>query len=647
MNKIALHENEAWFLRFLRKLSPAAPPAKFIRMARVRLLARVAVVKQPMFGWLITAKRVLASVLVMLLAVTSTLLFTGSKHPVSAADNTYIQVLSGSVKIKHSDKLAWNVITQHTELVAGDLIQLSDSASAVIHFFDDTRLHLSDNSLLLLSRLDISPGFDKQGIIETSLHKGRAWVQTLNVDDDYAKFTLVTPDAIVSTVNASFDVQTSLLDPTTIRVFKHNVNVQALIKDTRAVVTNGKLNSLQKISLDSSRINRPADKLANVAPIVELADEDRNEKWVTNNLQSDKTHLAQLRERELVNLRAATGSLPGEMFYPLKRAKERLSLVFSFNEASQSNAQIDIANQRLNESIVLIGNGEKEKGEASLVEYQNLVKQIAKDSQNKAVAKRLTKRVVAVHQKTLIAALPSDNKIGIVKQVLDETEELLEKDPIKKAKIRLNNAIEDVVTIQDYVIAGNLNAAQGKLEDHKILASDLIKEVTQFKDDEEKKKFYENILEAQHEERRILAEITKNLSGQSPSHELTSLLKEKDKNLDIGIKLAAAVVSPVITDVALKKAVMLPVDEKVHEFVNKVHIYKTPQGQRNQISRLFDKYPQYKTDMVFLNKLSGKIDSQVRDVINLQMLKVKRKQAAYKGREVRKRIDRSRSLYAD
>ncbi len=643
VHRIQEYEQESWFARLLKTILPVQPSAHFIQSARVRLMERVSLVKQPTLNWLRFVKQGLASTLVMTIAVTTTFIFVGGKQPVSASEFTYLQILEGSATVKHADKLIWDVITEQTELAEGDLIQVDDSSQAIVHFFDDSQMRLAENSLILLSRLDISPGYARQGVIEASLHRGQAWVQTLNVDDGFAKFSLVTPDAILATTNASFDVQTSLTDPTAIRVLRHHVDVKALNRESRQVFAEGQLNSYQKITLRSTTSLNYRVELDAFAPIFDLSEDDRSDEWVSENMLYDRSHLATLRDRELLSLKSTAGSLPGAVFYPVKRAKERLNLAIRFNDENQTQAQIEMANSRLSESIVLIERGETERAKLALAEYQSIVKQIAEEAEKEEEAlEAITTQVVAVHQKALIAALPGDSNIGIVKQVLNETEALFEDDPVEKAGIQLQNSLESLVTIQDYIASGDLVAAQEALEKHENLAPGLIAEVTEFADTDAKKAFYSQILDTQHEERRVLSEINRILTEEGVNGAFAELVKSTDRSLDDGIKYTAAAVRPLFPDVALAEAVMLPKDEKVHEFVAKVNIYSAFQGQKNQINRLFDKHPRYARDMEFLTKLRSKLDPRAADLINVRILNLGRVQKVEKGKRVRLKIDQAK-----
>lgn len=643
IHRIEFFEKESWFTRLIAKFPITQPSQNYVQTARLRLINRINEAKRPVLSGFNLFKRLAASTLVMTIAVTTTLFFIGGKQPVSASEFTYLQVLNGSATVKHADKLIWDVITGQTELAAGDLIQVSGNGSALVHFFDDSELRLGSDSLLLLSRLDISPGYARQGIIEASLHRGKAWVQTLNVDDGHASFTLVTPDAVLSSVNASFDVETDLVQPTVVRSFRYGVSVRALNRESRALYATGRLNAYQKVTLNPEHSSVYMTALDQTASIQDFSDEDRTETWVAENLAADREHLVTLSGRELLSLKNSAGTLPGDVFYPIKRARERLGLLLSFNQADQEKAQMDIANNRLSEAVVLIQNGETEKARTALAEYQSIVRDIAeKPTSTPEERGELAATVVAVHQKALVATLPVESEISIVKQALDETKQLLAEDPIQKAEIRLNNSLESLVHIQDYVASGDLQAARIALQAHENLASSIIADIGPFADQDQEKAFYSNLLEVQYQERRALAEISRALGDQPETEGILDLVKTADQNLDDGIKLAAATVRPLLPDIALAKAVVLPKDEKVHEFVNKVNIYSTFQGQKNQLSRLFSLYPQYSGDMEFLLKLRDRLDVRTADLINARILDLQRADKEQKSKEVKRKIDRAK-----
>lgn len=641
MQQIVFQGNESWFKSLLKKFGPIAPSRHFAQMARVRLLNQADVLGRPVTAWWVFAKRFAASTLVMTLAVTTTLFFVDGKQQVVASGNTYLEVITGAASLKRAAAIEWITITAQTQLSVGDLVRIEDDSTALVHFFDDSELRLAENSLILLSRVESSPAYSRQGIIEVSLHQGRAWVQTLNVDDGFAKFTVVTPNSILSTTNAAFDVFANPFESTHVRVFKHNVNVRALHPESREVYASGRLNNYQQMTLENNAFARATTTdLNSVVPILDLAENDLQAEWVINNLSLDRSHITEISERDLNNLRASTGTLPGQLLYPLKRAKEHLSMAFSFGEASETNTYVDMANQRINEAIVLIQSGDIEKAKLALVEYQNIVQQLIDGTFEVVDLTQVSTQILATHQKTLVAALPGDAQIGIVNKVLNRTEEMFAEDATKLIEVRLQNAVESMVQVQDLLIAENASGVKEALIDHDLLFVDLLGEVDQF-DDEEKKALYNQILEAQNEQQRVLNEMVRGLSAEADT-QLVALFSALDSSVKEEIEKTTALARPLSPDFVLSQVVVLTIDKKVNEFIEKVHIYSTYQGQKNQINRLLRKNPQHASDPEFLTKVRDLLNERASEVVNLKILELSRKEAVLKGKAVQRRIDAAR-----
>ena len=256
MQQISLDQNESWFRALLGKFGIVSVPRKFMYQARKRLMYSIShaprtaeVTLRGLALFMNYTKKVVASTLVMLIAVTATLFFVEGNAIVEASDNSYLEIMAGKILIKHPDLIVWDEINGLIEVQAGDLIKVEKDSEAILHFFDDTELRLNENSLLLISQLTVSPGFERQAIIETSLHEGEVWVQSLNVEDGYASFTMDTRDAVFTTINGTFSVATKLNTPTVAQVFDGKITLTSLVAETRQKVEDIKLTARQKATV--------------------------------------------------------------------------------------------------------------------------------------------------------------------------------------------------------------------------------------------------------------------------------------------------------------------------------------------------------------------------------------------------------------
>jgi len=635
MSQIEYSSSESVLKAFLRKCGVISPSRDFVAQAKARLMDKIIEVRQPIFGWLGLAKQVFASILVMSIAVTSTLFFVDGGQIVSASQETYLEVFGGEVTIKHADQLTWDLVFDRTELAAGDIIRLRDGANATVHFFDDTELRLSENSTLLLSQLAISPGYARQGIIEASLHQGSAWVQTLNVDDDYAGFVLTTRDSIFKALHSSFEVQSRLNEPTSARVFSNNVELTVLNPVTREVVTSLKLKEGQKsvMSLSSA-----------AAKITNIDAQDRADSWVQENLKKDHSHLSVLRQRDMEMLRLAAGTLPGDILYPVKQAKERLKLAFTDKE-NLTDAQIEVANIRLNEAMVLLENNDRQKALGSLMAYQSIARKLAEESKNDNVARKIvSNKLLTNHQKVLVASLPTAVPVGMIKETLNNTEELLTLEPIEKERIRLKNSVNRLKDIASLVEVGDLNAAKEALTSHKLVVTAILDEATQIENDDEKRTVLDSILELRQEELALIDSVSSRLNSyESADPQLVAMLESTTLETRAEMDKTLAFIKPLLPEVVqVYQEPPSALQKKAQEFSDKINIYKSWRGQKNQIARLLKDQSDSVSDVEFMTEVRDQLSGRARDMVNMEILKLRREERLEKHKEIKRRMDRNR-----
>lgn len=626
MQQISIQQNEAWFTRMLRKMGKVIPSEAFVSQARMRLMERITTVKRPAFAWLKLVKSVTASSLVMIIAVTATLFFVEGGQIVSAAEDTYLELLEGTAKVKHADKLIWDEISGRVELNSGDLIRVADESKAVVHFFDDTEVRLAENSSFLISQLAVSPSFSRQGIIETSLNEGSAWVQALNVDDGFSSFTLETHDLRVGALNTTLDITTSLNTPSTIRVFRSDVDVAIINSDTREAIETFSLETDQEMVVGSS--------------VHAITDQDKADVWVQNNLNLDQNHLNALRENGLNNLKIAAGTLPGEMLYPVKQAKQRLKLVFSFDKKDLTDAQIEIANSKLSEAIILLEQGERQKALESLMTYQSIAREVLEGEDNDAVAYKL----LTPHQKTLVAALPNSGPIVMVKDALNQTEELIADNPIEREKMRLENSIEHLEDVAYFMQIGDINAAKEALVSHELVVTSILNEVENMSDKEDRKLAYSEILDLRNEELELVAALAMQIdSNPVVDTQFAAMLTNATSATEEEVERVIALITPLMPEVVLSEKEVAHISH-IDELVAKVNIYKTYQGQKNQIAKIIKEEGSNAKSIEFLTEFRDSLDGRARDLVNTEILELERTAKLNKHKAMKRKINRAQRL---
>lgn len=639
MEQIVLHQNESWLKAFLKKIGRAVLPAGFTELARARLMYRINHIPQPvrvsltgMARFLVYTKRAVASTLVMLIAVTSTLFFVEGNTVVEASDTSYLEVVAGQASIKHPDLIVWEDINGLIEVRSGDLIRVGEDSEVIIRFFDDTEIRVGENSEFLISQLGISPAFGRQGIIEIALHKGTAWAQTLNVEDGYAVLTLSTRDAIIKALNSAFYVKTEIGKPSSVFVFSNKVTLTSLSADTRGISDSIKLSANQKASIHAVSGGRT------VITTSVLDQQDRTNAWVQNNLLRDQNHLTALREKGIERLEQMAGTLPGHMLYPIKQTKERLRLAFS--AGSGSELQIEIANRRLSEALVLFEAGDQEKGREAIVAYQNMVRQIAEDR----VAKQLTQKLIVPHQKTLIAELPNDAATGLVKEALHQTAEILIEDPIELEKMRLVNSVQRLEDVVALIKEGSADAARERLASYQLAASYALSATETMEDEAMKKQILQDVLELRQEELLLLGSLSEVIPTEEGYEDLTVMVASASEAAEEEVEMVLAAVAPFLPEPQDLPVQLSAAEIKMAELIEKIYIYNSWTGQQNQIKRLLKNELEDPANIDYLISVRDHLSGRAYDYLNIRILQLQRMVELQKHKMMERKIEEAKML---
>lgn len=652
MEQVRLEQKESWFTGFLKKTGKVLPPAAFRQNAYRRLMA--AIQSEGLQGAALSAwqkfyiyfRRGVASTLVMLIAVTTTLFFVEGRNVVEARDESVIRVLSGQISVRAADQLLWKNISDQIHVSAGDLIRTGDDSQAEIEFFDDTRVRLNGNSTLLIDQMSVSPVFSRQAQLRLVLHEGEVWAQTLSVDDGVAGLTVATRDTLTKALNASFNVRSNGSDTTSVMTLRNNIRVNVLQPGTKETFRSLRLLDNEMLTITTS------SKLLTPPGLVEEAVQESHlaSQWIQNNLVADHEHQKKLRKMEYDRLTRMAGTLPGEMLYPIKQAKERLKLAFSFDSDQVARTQIEIANQRLSEAVVLMERGEYEEGQKALEAYKELTKVIAEEGKTSPeTASEVTKKIVTPHQKVLVTSLPTNQTTGIMKDTLNETRELLaEDDPIELERLQLKSSIDNLKNASLLVEEGRFKQARQILQAYNQNLSETFELIDTVKDEKQRLALTQELVDLKHDELKLYEQIDSNLAAWNhPEEELDRVLSEAitaaRDNMDATIAYAA----PLIPELKEEEETVNEtpaVDPKVRTIVDRIYIYKTWNGQRNQIERLLEAELENSDSIDFLNKVRNQLEGRPRDYISGKILQLESQLKEEKHKAMLRKIDRAKKL---
>lgn len=186
----------------------------------------------------------------------------------------------------------------------------------------------------------------------------------------------------------------------------------------------------------------PAFQQATRARLLQLPQQSIRRKrrgWVPTLLAIPRLKIAAVALVLLIALIGASGgavaasseSLPGSWLYPVKRASEQVQLVLAPDPASQANVHLQMANDRLNETVALSQSGQDQLAQQTLDEYNvelsRTLEIIATPSNaNPALIENLTKGLIKQREKLRSIKNPRAEEQAL-RRALSISEKALEK----------------------------------------------------------------------------------------------------------------------------------------------------------------------------------------------------------------------------
>ncbi len=128
---------------------------------------------------------------------------------------------------------------------------------------------------------------------------------------------------------------------------------------------------------------------------------------------------------------ASSDSLPGSILYPVKRASEQVQLLLATDPASQADVHLQIANDRLNETVALSESGQDQLAQQTIDEYNTELSRTleiitVQSNNNPTSIEKLTKGLIKQQEKLRGIKNPQAEE-GILRRALSISEKALEK----------------------------------------------------------------------------------------------------------------------------------------------------------------------------------------------------------------------------
>ncbi|MBI5414681.1 hypothetical protein HZA38_04165 [Candidatus Peregrinibacteria bacterium] len=460
-------------------------------------------------------------------------------------------------------------------LSQGQTIQTGEGTAQIV-FFDETLFRIGPHSSVTLQKNTQYPGPSHSGEIEVVLEEGKVWLRSFATPTPDMKFVLKSGDILISPLPGTLDVSREARE-TQIRIWERSAKISDQENKQNTIFVAG-----SKIRYSPLEGRQEEDLLT----------EDKNEEWVRKNISDDEIFLKNRLQTLEYEYRNHSGVLPGSFLYPIK--------IWGEPNLFQGAPADDfyVIEKRIEEVLLLFLQGDEKKALATLEEATFALQAILLEHQElRPLAAQVFNRF-----QTDLMFLPADSPLWKIRKKLYDTEaEVFHQNPFYFHR----NAVEELWNLQTIILESDKLISRKQFETYEFQKSFLPPPITN--DPEEKasllrlkiqeikllnflffKLFAESNIEAAED--KVIAEILMLIEG-----------KEDIKNL------------------LWEETSQPPDTNPIYDFQEKVKIYKTLQGRKNQTASLLSEVENTARSLPFLQEIRKVLGPELRDVVTKKM----------------------------
>jgi len=483
----------------LERLTLTVEPTKTFKIhARESLIDMLSLRDQrvwvkDLFRDVLAQRRLWATVMATVVLSVGTFGYMTQLPQVSAAKVSFVDSFQGAVTIDRDGEEL--VVFDGFAIQEGDLIHTGGNGWANLVFVDDSSLTIGPETDVSISRLWIDPNNDASTSVEVAVVEGRLWAHVVRLLDDSSSFTL-SSDRAQFTVdhNATFDLWVTD-DSLEFRVFDQLVDFQLMSDE-----------GFQRGTLGQNLLMRFDEAGIATEKLEDMDSLKMSDVWIQTNVDNNEKHVIDVENYYAEQLEQKAGTLPGDPFYFFERGAEEVRLFFSLDDEFRSDLTLDLADQRLSEAMVLIGNGEEEVVGDMLEDYQEALVGFVEETQDYEEVQALLDE----SKKTLGDVLPLD-ELYEVREVVEATAVLLASDDSTRAQLQLETAANRLGLALELIQIGAYDLAQASLQDYQQGLTELLDNLQDF-EMEERREVVMGILDQKLDDLKWLKLITGELN---------------------------------------------------------------------------------------------------------------------------------------
>ncbi|MBT3704508.1 hypothetical protein HOG17_01880 [Candidatus Peregrinibacteria bacterium] len=404
--------------------------------------------------------------------------FAGGSLNVASADSfTVIEDMRGEVYVdRDGDQyMAYGEM----KLEEGDRVYTGEDGWVSIKFLDDSVARLKEGSEISLSKLFEDSGGTVVTNVEVEIAHGDMWTRVFNLFEDGDSFVVKAGDVQATAKKAAFNVHRDD-DQSVIEVYSNVVEMKTSNEGSEVV----KVKKGQKAEVSSQ------DNDFVLAESSEVGD-----KWVQENLENDKVHIAKIDAEASEELKDSIGSLPESGLYPFKSIKTGVVRLLTFDDISKQKLDFEVSQRHFVEWGVMMNEGGVDQGEAEGVfdQYVSEVESLRAMIENVRIngddeyANELKVYLDSEIKKTkkyLKSILPT-SPLYTAKEYMNVAEQASAETDSEMALIKSRQAASKLSEFQDLSEVGEDELAQEAMDDYYAATEDVGDAVEDVADDVE------------------------------------------------------------------------------------------------------------------------------------------------------------------
>ena len=397
-----------------------------------------------------------AAVSVVLLVVfTATALFTMPFRVPVAYAGTYLDEVEGEVLVWRDGRIM--KAKPDLSILEGDVVLTKEKSTVTVHFLDDSVSRLGENTGLEIRKLYSDPLHPIVSRVELYLQGGRIWTRVKNLIDDESAFKVGTLRAVADVPKkAAFDLS-AMENSTRVAVFDNMVDllpanasldtpVKTVIAGYQAEITDGSVGGIEVKRLEADDPEVKSSK-----------------KWLALNLAKDEDYDQSLSDTAAEAVLNETG---GE--------DAGKTVVFSSPDVENEKLYFLDHYSELIKAETMFMRGNHKEGSKLLRSFRKGIKNIldrlqvlrGSDPDNVDLLKSLMQEKINLQLKDMSNFLPGD-KLYPVKEALGEVALLLTDGEVSKTQLRMSQAEQKLLEIQELLKDDNINYAAVLLNDYR------------------------------------------------------------------------------------------------------------------------------------------------------------------------------------